>query len=150
MRTYGHFFKNIRTTLFSHWLLNHVIIHITPIQWNQNCWLHQTKVLKLIFPYPTQIESSVNTGTLSIKNHWMNEDIPWSQCYTVKSLFNDWNFIHSTKTLLAQWLNFHSLNKDFILLHLEQGIFSFIQFFFFESVMLFKGILGLNAFSTNL
>ena len=37
-------------------------------------------------------------------------------------------------TLLAQWLNFHSLTKDFTLQHREQGISSIIKWFFFESV----------------
>ncbi len=36
----------------------------------------------------------------------MNEDIPWSWCCTVKSLFNDWIFTQWTRRLLAQWLNF--------------------------------------------
>ncbi len=31
------------------------------------------------------------------------------------------SFIHETKTLLAQWLNFHSFNKEFTLQHCEQG-----------------------------
>ncbi len=38
---------------------------------------------KLIFQF------AVFTYTLSMKNHCMNEDIPWSQCCKVKSLSND-------------------------------------------------------------
>ena len=74
------------------------------------------------------------SSALSIKNHWMNEDIPWSRCCKVKSLFNDWIFTQWTRRLLAQWLNFRSLNKEFTLQHCDQGISSFIQWFFFESV----------------
>ncbi len=68
------------------------------------------------------------------KNHWMNEDIPWSWSCTVKFLFNGWIFTHWTWTLLVQWLNFQSLNKDFTLQHHEPDIFSFVQWFFFEGV----------------
>ena len=73
-------------------------------------------------------------------NHWMNEDIPWS-CMVLHS------------KILVQWLNFHSVNKEFTCSVTEflligqglyfatwpwpwkydQGISSFIQRFFFES-----------------
>ncbi len=62
----------------------------------------------------------------------MNEDIPWSRCCKVNSLFNDWIFSQWMRILLAQWLNFHLLTKDFTLQHREQGISSFIQWFFFR------------------
>ncbi len=53
--------------------------------------------------------------TLSKKNHWMNEDIPWSRCCTVKYLFNDWVFTHINEQgdyLLSDWI-----------LLIEQGIY---------------------------
>ena len=69
----------------------------------------------------------------SMFNHRINEDIPWSRCCKVKSLFNDWIFSHWMRTFLVQWLNFLSLARDFTLQHREQGISSFIQWFFFQS-----------------
>ena len=41
----------------------------------------------------------------------------WSQCCKVKSFFNDWIFTQWTWRLLAQWLNFCSLNMDFTRQH---------------------------------
>ena len=64
----------------------------------------------------------------------MNEEIPWSRCCKVKSLDNEWKFSHSASNVLIHWLKIRSLNKDFTLQHRDQGISSFIQWFFIESV----------------
>ena len=71
---------------------------------------------------------------LWIKNHWINGEIPYSQCSTVKYLFNEWKFIHWMSNILVQWMKIHSLNKYFTVQHREQVISSLIQWFFIESV----------------
>ncbi len=44
--------------------------------------------------------------TLWIKNHWISQEIPCSQCCTGKSLFNEQIFIHWTRTYLVNWMKF--------------------------------------------
>ncbi len=107
-------------------------------------WLQGKLVLPIIFTdiywFTLQQILIMTRTTLSIKKHWMNEDIPWSRCCKVKSLFNDWIFSQWMRTLLTQWLKFHSLTKNFTFQHHQQWISSFIQWFLLrvQIVMMLK------------
>ncbi len=56
--------------------------------------------------------------SLSIKNHWMSEDIPWSRCCKViKSLSNGWIFTHWPRIVLCSTVSKefpHSFNDSFL------------------------------------
>ena len=64
--------------------------------------------------------------TVSKKYLWMNEDIPWSWCCTVKSLSNEQkgcgtlSFSHWASTLLVHWVKIQSLNKHFTLQYRDE------------------------------
>ncbi len=64
----------------------------------------------------------------------MNEEIPCSRCCKVEPLVNEWKFSHWASNVLIHWLKIQSLNKEFTLQHRDQGISSFIQWFFIKSV----------------
>ncbi len=103
-------------------LNNEVINKVENAHWNKTIATRISSACRLRWQVHIITMISLAECTLN-KIHWMNEDIPWSWCCTVKSLFNDriftqWNccittlFPNKSKKGLLEYP--HSFNDSFL------------------------------------